>query len=211
VVLVSDLASGASSLLHPFEEEPAVEPGLLAAARAAAERDASATFERPGGNVFLRAFNPPVRLIIVGAVHIAQSLAPMARLAGLEVTVLDPRKAFASEQRFAGETLVRDWPEEGLAGLRLDRRTAVVTMTHDPKIDDPALAAALRSNVFYLGSLGSKKTQAARRARLAGEGFSEGELSRIHGPVGLDIGARTPGEIATSILAQIIAALRARA
>jgi xanthine dehydrogenase accessory factor len=150
----------------------------------------------------------PARLVVVGAVHIAQALAPMAQLAGLEARVVDPRTAFATTERFPGVTLDRAWPEEALARARLDRRCAVVALTHDPKLDDPTVAAALRSEAFYVGALGSRKTQAALRARLAEQGFSEAQLARIHGPVGLAIGAETPGEIAASILAEVIAVLR---
>lgn len=210
-VLATELATGQSRLVHPFEAEAGEDPAVLAAARAAAERDESTLLERPGGGLFLRVFNPPVRVVIVGAVHIAQAFAPMVKLAGYEPTVIDPRRAFATESRFEGIPLLREWPDEGLARLRPDRRTAIVTMTHDPKIDDPALAAALRSDAFYVGSLGSKKTQAARRERLAQLGFGESDLARIHGPVGLPIGARSPGEIAVSILSELVAALRASA
>lgn len=205
-VLVTDLAAGEARLLHPGDA--GVDPALAAATREALSRDESTKVELGGRTLFLRAFNPPVRVIVVGAVHIAQSLAPMIQLAGYEAIVVDPRRAFATEARFAGVPLVAEWPDEALARLGLDRRTALVTMTHDPKIDDPALAAALRSEAFYVGSLGSRKTQAARRERLRGMGFSEAELSRIHGPVGLPIGARSPGEIAISILSQVVSALR---
>jgi xanthine dehydrogenase accessory factor len=153
----------------------------------------------------------PARLVVVGAVHIAQALTGMARLAGLEVLVVDPRVAFATEERFPGVALDRSWPDEALARARLDRRTAVVALTHDPKLDDLAVAASLRSEAFYVGALGSRKTQAALRARLVEQGFSEADLARIHGPVGLAIGAQTPGEIAASILAEVIACLRAAA
>jgi xanthine dehydrogenase accessory factor len=207
-VLAIDLTSGTSSVVHPFGDTTGIEPALLAAARAAAEADQSRQVEGPGGPVFLRVYNPPVRLVIVGAVHIAQSLAPMARLAGYDVVVVDPRRAFATEQRFAGVELSREWPDEALQRLGLDRRTAVVTMTHDPKIDDPALAAALRSESFYIGALGSKKTQAARRERLSREGFDEAALARLHGPVGLPLGAVSTAEIAVSILSELVACLR---
>ena len=151
----------------------------------------------------------PARLIVVGAVHIAQALARMAQLVGFEVLVVDPRSAFATEERFPGVALDHAWPDEALARAGLDRRSAVVALSHDPKLDDPTVAAALRSEAFYVGALGSKKTQAGLRARLAEAGLSEGELARIHGPVGLAIGATTPGEIAASILAEVIACLRA--
>jgi xanthine dehydrogenase accessory factor len=209
VVLATDLATGEARLVHPFTPEEGADPALLAAARSAAERDESGKLEAPAGTVFLRVFNPPVRVVIVGAVHIAQALARMVQLAGYDVLVVDPRRAFATEARFDGIPLTREWPDEALARIALDRRAAVVTMTHDPKIDDPALAAALRSEAFYIGALGSKKTQAARRERLRAMGFSEVDLARIHGPVGLPIGARSPGEIAVSILSQLVGALRA--
>ncbi|MCC5984921.1 MAG: XdhC family protein [Rhodobacteraceae bacterium] len=153
-------------------------------------------------------FNPPLRLIVVGAVHIAQALVPMARLAGHDVTVVDPRAAFASAARFPGETLVEDWPDEALAALGLDARTAVVTLTHDPKLDDPAIAAALDSEAYYLGCLGSTRTHAKRLERLRAAGRDDAALARLHAPVGLDIGARTPAEIAVAVLAQITATLR---
>ncbi|HTN53002.1 MAG TPA: XdhC family protein [Anaeromyxobacter sp.] len=207
-VLATDLRTGEARLLHPFEEAPGAHTALLGAAREAARDDQSRLWEGPGGRVFLRVYNPPVRLVIVGAVHIAQSLAPMARLAGLDVLVVDPRRSFATEERFQGVTLTHEWPDEALARIGLDRRSAVVTMTHDPKIDDPALATALRSDAFYVGALGSKKTQAARRERLQQQGLDQAALARIHGPVGLPIGAVSTAEIAVSILAQVISGLR---
>ncbi len=206
-VLATDLATGETRLLRPFDPEPGLDPALAAAAREAASNDESTKIDTGGGAVFLRVYSPPVRVVIVGAVHIAQPLAEMARLSGYEPVVVDPRRAFATEARFAGVPLVTEWPDEALAKLGLDRRTAVVTMTHDPKIDDPALVAALRSDSFYVGALGSRKTQAARRERLRAMGFTDADLSRIHGPVGLPIGARSPGEIAVSILSQLVGAL----
>jgi len=158
---------------------------------------------------FLQVFNPPVQVILVGAVHIAQPLCHMARVAGYRVALVDPREAFATEDRFPGVRLIRAWPGEAFAGLRLDRRTAVVTLSHDPKFDDPALELALRSPVFYIGALGSRRTHAKRCARLEAAGFAPSDLNRIHGPVGLDIGARTPGEIAVSVMAQLVDCLRA--
>lgn len=211
VVLATELATGEAQLVDPFHPGPGLDPALAAAARAAAERDESARLDREAGATFLRVFNPPVQVVIVGAVHLAQSLARMVRLAGYEVVVVDPRRAFATEERFEGVPLVREWPAEALAKLGLGRRSAVVAVTHDPKLDDPALAAALRSEAFYVGALGSRKTHAARRERLSAEGFSAADLDRIHGPVGLPIGARSPGEIAVSILSQIVQALRAPA
>lgn len=160
------------------------------------------------GDWFLGVHNPPLRMGIVGAVHIAQALAPMARLAGYDVAVVDPRPAFGSADRFPGVRLIDDWPDAALADFGLDVRTAVVTLTHDPKLDDPAIAAALRAPVFYLGCLGSSRTHAKRVTRLAEAGFSADEVSRIHAPVGADIGAKSPAEIAVSILAQITERLR---
>ncbi len=177
---------------------------IAAVARAAAPR----TIDTADGPVFLRPYLQPVHLIVIGAVHIAQALAPMATIAGLRVTVLDPREGFATPERFPGAALVREWPDRAMTSLVAGGRTAVVALTHDPKIDDPALMAALRSETFYIGALGSRKTQAARRERLAEAGFAEAELDRIHGPVGLPIGARTPEEIAVAVLAQVIGALR---
>ncbi|HEY6106371.1 MAG TPA: XdhC family protein [Anaeromyxobacteraceae bacterium] len=207
-VVATDLANGEARLLDPFAPGPGVEPDLAEAAREAALRDQSARLERPSGAVFLRVFNPPVQVVMVGAVHVAQSLAPMAALAGYDVLVVDPRRSFATEERFRGIPISAEWPEEALARVGLGRRTAVVTMTHDPKIDDPALAAALRSEAFYVGALGSKKTQAARRERLREMGFSDADLGRIHGPVGLPLGAVSTAEIAVSILSELVACLR---
>ncbi|QXT38806.1 XdhC family protein [Gymnodinialimonas ceratoperidinii] len=160
------------------------------------------------GDVFVHIHNPPLRMIVVGAVHIAQALVPMARLAGYDPVIVDPRPAFGAAARFPGETIVDDWPDAALDALGLDARTCVVTLTHDPKLDDPAIARALRSEVFYLGCLGSTRTHAKRVTRLEAEGFSEAEISRIHGPVGLAIGGRGPGEIAVSIMAQVTQVLR---
>ncbi|NCQ23226.1 MAG: XdhC/CoxI family protein [Rhodobacteraceae bacterium CG17_big_fil_post_rev_8_21_14_2_50_63_15] len=160
------------------------------------------------GVTFVAIHNPPLRLIIIGAVHIAQALVPMARIAGYDPLVIDPRESFASEARFPGETVLHDWPDEGIRALRLDARTALVLLTHDPKLDDPALFEALRSDVFYIGALGSSRTHARRVVRLHEAGFTEAEIGRIHGPIGLDIGAAGPSEIAVSILAQMTRILR---
>ena len=151
---------------------------------------------------------PPLRLIVVGAVHIAQALVPMARLAGFDPVLVDPREVFGAAARFPGEKIVEDWPDEALAILKPDRRTAVVTLTHDSKLDDPAIVAALNSEVFYLGCLGSRRTHAKRLERLRAAGLTEERLQRIEAPVGLNIGARSPAEIAVATLAQIILALR---
>ena len=160
------------------------------------------------GETFVAIHNPPLRLIIVGAVHIAQALVPMARIAGFDPLLIDPRESFGSEARFPGETILHDWPDEGVAAYGLDTRTALVLLTHDPKLDDPALEAALRSDVFYIGALGSTRTHAKRVARLTDKGFTEAEITRIHGPIGLDIGAAGPAEIAVAVMAQLIGVLR---
>lgn len=160
------------------------------------------------GDIFVAIHNPPLRLVIVGAVHIAQALVPMARVAGYDVTIVDPRDAFGSEARFPGERLLAEWPDEALEQIGLHSRTAVVLLTHDPKLDDPALHIALKSDCFYIGALGSRRTHASRVERLRDAGFSEAEIVRIHGPVGLDIGAAGPPEIAVSILAQMTQKLR---
>lgn len=160
------------------------------------------------GSEFIAVHNPPLRMIVVGAVHIAQALLPMARMAGYDPILVDPRPAFGSEARFENQRIVEDWPDEALDAIGLDTRTAVVTLTHDPKLDDPAITRALGSDVFYLGCLGSKRTHAKRVARLQEAGFSEEQITKIHAPVGLDIGARGPGEIAISIMAQITQRLR---
>ncbi len=162
------------------------------------------------GQVFVAVHNPPLRLIVVGAVHIAQALVPMARIAGYDPILIDPRDAFGSSERFPGETILQDWPDEAVAQLGLDARTALVLLTHDPKLDDPALMAALAADVFYIGALGSLRTHAKRAERMTQAGFSEAQIGRIHGPVGLDIGAAGPAEIAVSILAQMTAVLRGR-
>lgn len=156
------------------------------------------------GDVFARVYAPAARLVIIGAVHISQSLAPMATMAGYEVTVIDPRSAFASPRRFPGIVLRDGWPDEAMAHLALDAQTAVVALTHDPKLDDPALVAALASPAFYIGALGSRRTHEKRLARLRERGSKEAQLDRIHAPVGLDLGGRFPAEIAVAILAEII-------
>ena len=157
---------------------------------------------------FLALHMPPLRLIIVGAVHIAQVLAPMARLAGYRVQVVDPRTAFATPARFPETEVIADWPDTALEGLALDSRTAVVTLCHEPRLDDAALSVALRSRAFYIGALGSRRSHAARLERLRAQGFTDPDLARLHGPLGLSIGAQTPAEIALSALAQITAVLR---
>jgi xanthine dehydrogenase accessory factor len=211
VALVTELGSGRQAIVHDQgvpSGELALDEAQLAEARRALRSDESGTLEAGGGKLFAQVHNPPPRLLLVGAVHISQALAPMAALAGYGVSVIDPRRAFATDERFPGIAMRGDWPDEAMAELKPDRRTAVVTLTHDPKLDDPALQAALRSPAFYIGALGSRKTHAARLERLAAAGFTPAEVARIHGPVGLSIGALSPAEIAVSVLAQITAVRR---
>ena len=159
-------------------------------------------------NWFLGVHAPPLRMAIIGAVHIAQALAPMARLVGYDVTIIDPRETFAAEHRFPGETISHDWPDAALAEHGLDQSVAVVCLTHDPKLDDPALMLALRSDAFYIGALGSTRTHAKRVARLSEAGLPEAALARLHAPIGLDIGGRSPAEVAVSIIAEATERLR---
>ena len=210
-VLATHLKSGLQSFMEGSDitGNLNLDPTALASIRKAVSEDRSTIIDTGDGPVFVEVFNPRLRCIIVGAVHIAQPLARMASLAGYLVTVVDPRTAFASDSRFPDVGLSTDWPDEALEKLGPNRRTAVVTLTHDPKLDDPALATALRSDAFYIGALGSKKTHAARLKRLSAQGLGEAELQRIHGPVGLDIGAISPAEIAVAILAQMTQVLRA--
>jgi xanthine dehydrogenase accessory factor len=212
VALVTELGGGAQALVHaadaPIGDLP-LDDAALGQVRQALRSDESGIVESGGLRLFVHVQNPPPRLFLIGAVHISQALAPMAALAGYGVTVIDPRRAFATDARFPGVDLRGDWPDEAMAELDPDRRTAIVILTHDPKLDDPALESALRSPAFYIGALGSKKTHAARLARLAEAGFGPAELARIHGPVGLSIHALSPAEIAISILAQITAVRRA--
>ncbi len=178
------------------------------APRAAGPRDRSRRVDSDSGPVFVHVFNPPLRLVVVGAVHIAQALVPMAAMAGYEVVVVDPRRSFASRERFPEVVLVDEWPDDAIAMLSPDSRTALVTLTHDPKLDDPALLAGLRTPAFYVGSLGSRRTHRTRLERLRERGCEERALARIHAPIGLDIGAQSPAEIAVAILAEITAVSR---
>jgi xanthine dehydrogenase accessory factor len=210
IALATNLRSGEQCLIGASgsEGELCLDVDMIAAAQDAVNRDASTAFETPAGKVFVHVFTPPPRLAIVGAVHIAEPLARMASLAGYGVTIIDPRRAFATSQGFESIAVSTEWPDEALEAFKPDLRTAVVTLTHDPKLDDPALDVALRSPAFYVGALGSRKTHAARLARLKSLGHDEAALARIHGPVGLDIGALSPAEIAVSIVAQITAVRR---
>lgn len=164
----------------------------------------------PEQNVFLTVHLPPPRLVVIGAVHISQALAPMAKLAGFDVIIIDPRTAFATPERFAGTTLLAEWPDDAIPKVQLDAFTAVAALTHDPKIDDGALAAALRAGCFYVGALGSRKTHARRVERLREAGLDEAAVASIRAPIGLAIGAQSPAEIAVAVLAEVIAALRTR-
>ncbi len=161
-----------------------------------------------GVDYFLTVQAPSPRLTLIGAVHISQTLAPMAQAVGFDVTIIDPRTAFATPERFPGAPVVAQWPEEPLKAEPLDRYTAICLLTHDPKIDDPALKIALMSDCFYIGALGSKRTHAKRLERMRAQGFDEAALARIRAPIGLDIGAVSPAEIAVSIIGEIVASLR---
>ncbi len=210
VVLVTALDSGRQALVFEGSDDASgLAADVVDAAHDAVRSGRSRILQQPdAGRIFLHVFNPPLRLFVVGAVHIAQALAPMAAMLGYAVTVIDPRRAFASSERFAGVRVLDAWPDEALACEHLEARSALVTLTHDPKLDDPALAAALASDAFYIGCLGSRRTHAKRLERLGAAGFDAASLARLHGPVGLDIGASSAAEIATSILAQITQSLR---
>ena len=207
VVVATDLTNGDGQLIYPAESDAADE--LTIAARRVMVADKSGMVELADGRkLFLHVHNPPLRMLVVGAVHIAQPLSQMAVLAGYDVSIVDPRREFASVDRFPGINLIDAWPDDGVDQFAPDRRSAIVTLTHDPKLDDPALIKVLRSDAFYIGCLGSTRTHGKRLERLAVEGFGESEFVRIHGPVGLDIGAKSPAEIAVSIMGEIIEALR---
>ncbi len=210
VALITWLGDGRQRLAYadPDEADDDLDAELVKAAGQALRSDRCRTVDTQAGEVFLQVFNPPLRMIVVGAVHIAQALVPLASVTGYEVTVVDPRQAFASPARFPDVRLLAQWPDVALQALAADRRTAVVTLTHDPKLDDPALAAALRSPAFYIGSLGSRRTHAARLERLAAAGFDAASLARIHGPIGEPIGATSPSEVAIAIMAQVTRVLR---
>ncbi len=208
VVLVTELTTGRQELIRP--QQPDVASSLLGLERAreVLRRDRCVILDEKEGRVFLQPFNPPLRLILVGAVHIAQALSRMATEAGYEVIIVDPRQAFAKAQHFEHATLSHDWPDAALHALAPDARTAIAALTHDPKLDEPALDAALRSEAFYVGALGSRRSHAARCRRLRERGLGAADLARVHGPIGLDIGALSPAEIAVSILAEITQTLR---
>lgn len=209
--LVTDTTTGAQTIVGGGEVVG--ELSLSADALAEINRLISANQSNmiDASTLFVRVYSPSPRMVIVGAVHIAQSLVPMAQLAGFEAIVIDPRSAFLTASKLAGATAIEEWPDDGMKKVQPDARTAVVTLTHDPKLDDPALLAALRSPAFYIGALGSRKTHEKRLQRLRDEGFTDADLTRIRGPVGLNINAISPAEIAVSIVAQVIEALRAGA
>jgi xanthine dehydrogenase accessory factor len=196
IAVVTDLVTGAQAIVARKDADAAL--------------DKAFRFDKSGveGDRFIQIHNPPLRLVITGAVLIAQALIPMAQAAGYDIWVIDPRGAFATGARFPDITLHAEWPDEIIPKIGLDARTAFMALTHDPKIDDPALELALNSDAFYIGALGSKKTQAARRERLKAKGFTDAQLSRINGPIGLDIGAVGGAEIAISIMAAMTKALR---
>ena len=204
-ILVTDVASGTQRLVKAADVDGDPLKDLL---EKHLRTGKSGMEETPQGRVFLTVHVPPPRLVITGAVHISQALAPMAKLAGYDVTIVDPRTAFASTERFPDVKVIADWPDEALPPLAIDRYTAFVALTHDPKIDDPALTHALARDCFYIGALGSKKTHARRVERLKEQGITEAQLGRIHSPIGLNIGAVSPAEIAVAIIGEITARLR---
>jgi xanthine dehydrogenase accessory factor len=205
VAVITELASGAQTLVPRAE---AAKHPLGAALDEAFRFDQSGIHRLGDREFFVHIHSPPLRLVIVGAVHIAQAVIPVATLAGYDIIVIDPRGAFATGARFPEVDLHAEWPDEVIPKIGLDQRTAMIALTHDPKIDDPALSAALKSDVFYIGALGSKKTHATRCDRLRAKGFGDTEISRIHGPIGLAIGAKGAPEIAIAIMAEMTRALR---
>ena len=204
-IVVTDVASGDQRFVK--QADVARDP-LRDALATALRSGKSGMVETPQGKAFLTVYVPPARLVITGAVHISQALAPLARMLGYDVTVVDPRTAFASPERFPDVEVIAAWPDAALPPLGVDRYTAFVALTHDPKIDDPALLHALGRDCFYIGALGSKKTHARRLERLKAQGVTDAALARIHAPIGLAIGAVSPPEIAVSIMAEITASLR---
>jgi xanthine dehydrogenase accessory factor len=204
-VLVTDMADGGQRLVKgaAIADDPMAEE-LDAALRMGKSR----SVEVGGKSYFLTVQAPPARIISIGAVHISQALAPMAKLAGFDMTIIDPRTAFATSERFPDTPLLAEWPEVAVPRVGLDRYTAMCLFTHDPKIDDPGLVQALRAECFYIGALGSRKTHARRIERMKAQGFADADLARIHAPIGLDIGSVSPAEIAVSVLGEIIMALR---
>src|ERR671927_479879 len=204
-ILVTDMSSGVQRLVHEADlSGDPIAPVLEERFRSGK----SGTVEADGRQLFLNVQVPPVKAVVVGAVHISQALAPMAKNLDVDVTIIDPRTAFATPERFPDVPVVAEWPDAALPRLGLDRYSALLALTHDPKIDDPALIAGLKAECFYIGALGSKKTHARRVERLKEAGFGEAQIASIHAPIGLDIGAVSPAEIAVAILAELIATLR---
>ena len=204
-VLITDLATGEQRLVKAQDAASDVLAEQLDAALRSGE---SGNIEHEGKQLFFNVQVPPVRLIVVGAVHITQALGPMAKLAGLDMVIVDPRTAFATPERFPDTTLIAEWPDVAIPPMQPDRYTAMAFFTHDPKIDDPGLILALKAECFYIGALGSRKTHGKRVERMLEQGFTQEQVSRIRAPIGLDIGAVSPAEIAVSVLGEIIAALR---
>ena len=202
------LDQGTERLIIQGIDDDRLESSIKTALDDALNRDRGLTIETAEGKLFIQPFNPALRLIVVGAVHIAQALVPMAALAGYDVVLVDPRRSFANDQRFPDVTINQEWPDDALKELMPDSRTAIVTLTHDPKLDDPALDVALGSDAFYIASLGSRRTHGSRLERLQALGHQAEALARIHGPAGLNLGAVSPAEIAISILAEMTGVLR---
>jgi len=203
IIVATEINSGEQIIINE-KNDTDINNKILIAAKNNVIQGKSEILEIESNKWFLNITLPPLRLITVGAVHIAQPLAEIATISGYEVIIIDPRAAFANNQRFPDIKIINEWPEVALNELGIDNRTAVVTLTHDPKLDDSALNAALKSKAFYIGSLGSKKTHKARVQRLKIANFSDDEINRIHGPIGLAIGAKSPQEIAISIISEII-------
>jgi len=206
-VLVRGLTTGRQCVITLREnlgDTGEIDPVVIDTARAALDVAGARVIEAAGERYLVQTFAPAARMLIVGAVHISQALIPMARQVGYEIVLVDPRSGFANAERFPGIEIDNRWPQEAMPDIQIDAHTAVVALSHDPKIDEPALQAAMDSNAFYIGALGSKGNHAKRLLRLAERGYSEEQLARIHGPIGLPLGGRSPAEIAVSILAQVI-------
>ena len=207
-VVITDLGTDLSTVLLPHTAEPGAVEHFMKYGLIALASDKPSVESINGTRYFVEPFNPQSRLVIVGAVHISQALVQLSDLMGFEPHVVDPRDSWSKEERFPGVRMHRQWPEEAFDEIGIDERTAIVTLTHDPKIDDPALVLALRSKARYVGALGSKRTHAKRVARLTEEGMTDNDFNRIDAPVGLDIGAATASEIALSIMSQVVKSFR---
>ena len=204
-IIITDVATGEQRLVK--QKDFVIDP-LREELATALRMGKSGSVEVAAKKLFLNVYAPTARLVVIGAVHISQALAPIAQSLGYDVTVVDPRTAFASPERFPGVPLIAEWPDEALPPLNIDHYTAFVALTHDPKIDDPALLHAFERGCFYIGALGSRKTHAKRAERLKGQGAKDSDVAKIHAPIGLAIGAVSPSEIAVSIMAEITAQLR---